>query len=524
MRILLFLLILSQSLVSEAQEAKDQIDFRMWHDQSGKFSIRAKFLEFKEDKVRLLTEDGSIKEVPIQRLSVVDVQYCQSLQQEVEVDGGQDNSSAQPMASTIERNREILDRIQLNGIEFAKEINDAYRSEGTAAQKQRDYEAVYRKSTSNVSGTRVTCHFILDNLTLSKEGKRHSIAMLTLGLSDMGSRLKERELEVVVETSGVEQLAKGDVLRLSGVIGKKNSKTIASFTIKYPIPEFLPDAFHDASRFAKLQSFFISDNDERVWVWRSLHIDTIRKLSGRQADEVRDLILSSKSPPKASAPIAPVPPNDIAIPSPVNTYDQWKRLSDSEQESQRLSELRRILGKPKLSDDDCRRAYMTLSFSMRLQLEMVLTGDPSLIVIATLHRDLHVDEQAFKLAFLSLKRDPDLEQFRQLLTDAEQSSILSLMREEFTQVDQEIWDRFMRLAPAGKLQVIGRVTQNPRLRALTSSQLRSRSGSSREYSYEKQIFDVERLGELIKVSNPRYYWEDKSLANSLVGNPLEQYP
>lgn len=524
MRILLFLLILGQSLNCLAQEAEDQIDFRMWHDQSGKFSIRAKLLEVKEDKVRLLAENGSIKEISIHRLSGADAEYCQSRQLNTAADEGHGRSSDQQMAIFIERNREILDRIQLDAIKFAKEVNDAYESEGTAVQKQRTYEGLHKKTSSNFSGTRVTCHYILNNVSLSKEGRRRSIGNLILGPSDMGGRLRERELTVVVETSGFEQLAKGDVLRISGLINKRTAKSFASFTVMYPVHEFLPNAFFSASKFAEDRGIFYSDRDQRIWVKASLHIDTIRKLTGSQADEVRDVIMRYNESPKASVPIAQVSPVNVTIPQPIHSYDQWKRLSVKEQESLRLSELRRILGKPMLSDDDCRREYKLLSLSLKLQLEMVLTGDDSLITLATLHRDLHNDQLAIQLAFRSLQLDSELEDFIELLTDNEQSSILSLMREEFTQVDQEIWDKFNGLDAAGKLFVLGRVTQNPRLLALTSLQSNSRSASSREYRYEKRIFDGERLVELIRVSDPRFELSDQSLANALVGNPVEQYP
>lgn len=523
MRILLFVMIWGQSLVCVAQEARDQIDFRMWHDQSGKFSVRAKLLEVKNDKVRLLTENGSIKEISIQRLSAADAEYCQSRKLNAIVDEGQGSSSDQPMAIFIERNREILDRVQLDAIEFAKEINAAYNSESTAVQKQRDYEAVQKKDSSSVSGTRVTCHFILNNVSLSKEGRRRSIANLSLGPSDMGSRLRERNLEVVVETSGVEHLVKGDVLRISGLVNKKTTKSYASFTVMYPVQNFLLDAYESASEFTKDRGFFESNNP-RIWVIAYLHVDTIRKLTGNQADEVRDVIMRYKEPPRVSAPIAPMPPDGITIPSPVHTHDQWKRLSVSEQESRRLSEVRRILDQPTISDDDCRREYKLMSFSKRLQLEMVLTGDPSLVSIVNLHHDLHYDALAFKLAVLSLQIGSDLEHFKELLTDVEQGSILSLMRQEFTQVDQEIWDRFMRLHPADKLQVLGRVTQNSRLVALTLSQPNSRSGSNRVYTYEKRVFDVDKLVKLISVSNPGFNWNDETLANTLVSNPVEQYP
>ncbi len=66
----------SQSSDAADQKTAEPI-IREWTDRSGKYTIIAKFLEFKSGKVRLEKEDGSILSIPIGRLSQADRQYVE---------------------------------------------------------------------------------------------------------------------------------------------------------------------------------------------------------------------------------------------------------------------------------------------------------------------------------------------------------------------------------------------------------------------------------------------------------------
>ncbi len=61
--------------LTDNREKAREDEFRTWRDTTGKFKVEAAFIDFRDGKVQLTKEDGSIVNVPVQKLSENDQKY-----------------------------------------------------------------------------------------------------------------------------------------------------------------------------------------------------------------------------------------------------------------------------------------------------------------------------------------------------------------------------------------------------------------------------------------------------------------
>ena len=91
---------------------------RKWTDSTGKFSVEAEFVEFKDGKVRLKKEDGEIVTVPLEKLSQEDQQFIHSIylkRNEKESDGSIPSAGEEPGPENAQG--------EIEGLEFLEGLN-----------------------------------------------------------------------------------------------------------------------------------------------------------------------------------------------------------------------------------------------------------------------------------------------------------------------------------------------------------------------------------------------------------------
>ena len=94
--------IVSIATFSVAADQQAETGLRTWTDSSGRHTVKAAFLELRDDNVRLKKENGDVIQVPLNKLSEADREAAKKLMEKARAaikskDGGDDNPfSAQP--------------------------------------------------------------------------------------------------------------------------------------------------------------------------------------------------------------------------------------------------------------------------------------------------------------------------------------------------------------------------------------------------------------------------------------------
>lgn len=95
------LAIVSVATFSAAAEQQAETGLRTWTDSSGRHTVKATFLELRNDNVRLKKENGDVIQVPLNKLSEADREAAKKLMEKARAaikskDGGDDNPFSAP--------------------------------------------------------------------------------------------------------------------------------------------------------------------------------------------------------------------------------------------------------------------------------------------------------------------------------------------------------------------------------------------------------------------------------------------
>ena len=77
-RLLVLMLTIAFTCQSSADEPPESFRMRTWTDQTGRYSVEARFSELSEGNVRLERKNGETVELPLERLSEPDQQYIEN--------------------------------------------------------------------------------------------------------------------------------------------------------------------------------------------------------------------------------------------------------------------------------------------------------------------------------------------------------------------------------------------------------------------------------------------------------------
>lgn len=201
----------------------------------------------------------------------------------------------------------------------------------------------------------------------------------------------------------------------------------------------------------------------------------------------------------------------------------WVSMTSKEKQLAWMNEIRRVAGDFTMSDEECRKAFKTFGFSLRLQLQAKLQDTKNLRRAVIFHRDLHQDELAKSIIECALQKDQKIENYKRILNESQISQLLDSVRSNrLTMESSEAWERFLEFTDRDhRMEAIGRITNNEVLLAMPSLFGRSLgdmdAGDSTAIRYLGQEIDKLEIANNVEIQVYEL-WE------AFIESPFEQYP
>jgi hypothetical protein len=199
--------------LTQSHSLEYDLDYRVWYDKSGVFSVTGKFESFQGELVRIRRKDnGKLVDVPIDKLSEADQQTIERIRQHL----------------TLEAKKRVFANLVMGLEDFyqaAKELankSDAIRNDDslTTALRAAMTEKAYQKFKSAISGKKLSWVVAIDDVMSASKG---FVALQTSNVYEGSISARLSSVMVDLKKYPLETLRKGDVYLLECKLSPSSS-------------------------------------------------------------------------------------------------------------------------------------------------------------------------------------------------------------------------------------------------------------------------------------------------------------